>query len=102
MGIAEYGKAEEMECASCVETLVGELRAFQPTLADDEELMVCVGGVTLRLEEIRHEHNAVVLKGTVPKGTARVTAVCHYRQLDVLFFAGRKLSADKPAVRIGF
>lgn len=102
MSIVEYGKAEEMECASCVGTLAGELRKFQQSLTDEQELMVCAGGVTFRLEEIRHEHNTVVMSGTAAQGRARVTAVRHYRQLDVLFFAGRRLSEDKPAVRIGF
>lgn len=88
-------------CDDSVNTLLKELRSFQSRLSDNQELMIKTCNLTFRLEVLRYEHDTLVFQGSTAQDTP-VVLVQHYHQLNVLFFAAPKRTADIPAVRIGF
>lgn len=89
------------DCDISVSSFIDELKDFQKTLSNEEELFVLINGLSFRLEKIRHEHNTIYYYGST-KDNVPVVLCQYYRQLNVLFFAAQKRYADKPAVRIGF
>lgn len=91
----------KIDCDCAVGSLVAELKEFQSKLSGEQELTVVAGGLSFRLEKLRHERNTVIYYGSTSDNVP-VTLVQHYRQLNVLFFAARKREADKPPARIGF